>query len=239
MPSHEYKAISSNTAAILYVHTSNYKVVGFTNEIEISDLSKLAKNNNIPLLVDLGSGSLADFKSFGLPLEKMVKKYIEFGADLITFSGDKLLGGPQAGVIIGAKSYMDSLRSNPIYRATRCDKIRISIMETILRTYYTSKNISDSNLSIKLFTRTLNELKLFYDKILKEINLSIVKKFNIKSTNSFVEAGSGSLPTEKIESISIVFQNDDISPNNLYDLFLKSATPVIGYISNDRYHKQI
>ena len=230
------KAITKDTAAILYVHTSNYKVVGFTNEIEISDLSKLAKNNNIPLLVDLGSGSLADFKSFGLPLEKMVKKYIEFGADLITFSGDKLLGGPQAGVIIGAKSYMDSLRSNPIYRATRCDKIRISIMETILRTYYTSKNISGSNLSIKLFTRTLNELKLFYDKILKEIDLSIVKKFNIKSANSFVEAGSGSLPTEKIESISIIFQNDDISPNNLYDLFLKSATPLIGYISNDRYH---
>ena len=94
-------AINDKTAAILYVHTSNYKVVGFTNTIEIEKLGDLSKKYNIPLLVDLGSGSLADYKSFGLPMEKMVSKYIDMGADLLAFSGDKLLGGPQAGILVG------------------------------------------------------------------------------------------------------------------------------------------
>ena len=230
------KAITSKTAAILYVHTSNYKVVGFTNEIEISDLSTIAKKNNIPLLVDLGSGSLADFKSFGLPLERMVKKYIEAGADIITFSGDKLLGGPQAGIVIGNKHYINKLRSNPIYRAIRCDKIRISIMESILRTYYNSKNISDLNLSIKLFRRDISSLKSISNKVIKKIKPHIIEKYNIDSVDSFVEAGSGSLPTEKMKSISIVFYSNQISVNKIYNLFLKADTPIVGFISNELYH---
>jgi len=230
------KAITSKTAAILYVHTSNYKVVGFTNEIEISDLSTIAKKNNIPLLVDLGSGSLADFKSFGLPLERMVKKYIEAGADIITFSGDKLLGGPQAGIVIGNKHYINKLRSNPIYRAIRCDKIRISIMESILRTYYNSKNISDLNLSIKLFRRDISSLKSISNKVIKKIKPHIIEKYNIDSVDSFVEAGSGSLPTEKMKSISIVFYSNEISVNKIYNLFLKANTPIVGFISNELYH---
>ena len=229
-------AITSKTAGILYVHTSNYKVVGFTSEVEISSLSDLAKKNNIPLLVDLGSGSLADFKSFGLPMERMVKKYIHSGADIITFSGDKLLGGPQAGIIIGNKKNIEKLRMNPIYRATRCDKIRISIMETILRTYYTSKNISDSNLSIKLFRRDPQKMKLISNKIIKKIKSKIVKKYDIKCIDSFVEAGSGSLPTEKISSVAIIFQNNKITANKLNNLFLQGEPPVVGYISNNIYH---
>jgi len=233
----DYKqAITKKTSSILYVHTSNYKVVGFTNEIEISDLSNLAKKNNIPLLVDLGSGSLADFKSFGLPMERMVNKYIKAGADIITFSGDKLLGGPQAGIIIGNKYYIDKLRVNSIYRAIRCDKIRISIMESILRTYYTSKNIGESNLAIKLFKRSSSDLKSLYDKIIKKIKPNIVRKYNIKYIDSLVEAGSGSLPTEKIESISIILYNDKISAKTLYNMFLGSDTPIIGFISNNIFH---
>ena len=230
------KAITSKTAAILYVHTSNYKVVGFTSEIEISDLSTIAKKNNIPLLVDLGSGSLADFKSFGLPLERMVRKYIEAGADIITFSGDKLLGGPQAGIVIGNKHYINKLRSNPIYRAIRCDKIRISIMESILRTYYNSKNISDLNLSIKLFRRDISSLKSISNKVIKKIKPHIIEKYNIDSVDSFVEAGSGSLPTEKMKSLSIVFYSNQISVNKIYNLFLKADTPIVGFISNELYH---
>ena len=97
-------SITDDSAAILYVHTSNYKVIGFTNEIKIDDLSKLARNKKLPLIVDLGSGSIADFKSFGLPMEKMIKKYFDLGADIVTFSGDKLLGGPQSGIIAGNKN---------------------------------------------------------------------------------------------------------------------------------------
>ena len=230
------KAINKNTAAILYVHTSNYKVIGFTNEIDITELSILSKKYNIPLLIDLGSGSLADFKFFGLPMEKMIKKYIKTGADLITFSGDKLLGGPQAGIILGSKKNLEIIRSNPIYRAVRCDKIRISIMETILRTYYSSKNIESSNLSIKLFKRTKSDLLLISRMILDKISDSNIKNYDISVKDSFVEAGSGSLPTEKIDSIALTFTNNKISANYLYNKFLNSSIPTIGYIKNNIYH---
>ena len=229
-------AISPNTAAILYVHTSNYKVIGFTHEIEISKLALLAKKHSVPLMIDLGSGSLADFKSLGLPMEKMVEKYIEYGADIITFSGDKLLGGPQAGIVIGKKTYIDKIKSNPIYRTSRCDKLRISLMETILRTYHTSKKIEDSNLSIKLFLRSQKELIEIADDIISKISKNIIKAYSIKYIESFVEAGSGSLPTEKIPSISIIFNNEKNKCSTIYDKFIQSNIPVIGYINNNLYH---
>ena len=133
------KAINSSTGAILYVHTSNYKVIGFTNEIDIKELSKLSKKHNIPLIIDLGSGSIFDFKSFGLPMEKMIKKYVNLEPNIINFSGDKLLGGPQSGMISGDRNLVKLIKQNSIYRAVRCDKIRISILENILRTYYSTK----------------------------------------------------------------------------------------------------
>ena len=229
-------AINKNTAAILYVHTSNYKVVGFTNEIEIDKLSKLAHKNNLPLLIDLGSGSLADYKSFGLPMEKMVKEYIKYKADIISFSGDKLLGGPQAGILVGAKNLINKIKNNPIYRAVRCDKIRISIMESILRTYYSDKEISKNNLAIELFKRERKDLKKDIKIVLSKISKDKIKEYNIDFLNSFVEAGSGSLPTEKIPSLSIVFKHSKISASKLYNKFLSCEIPIVGYINNNIYH---
>tara|TARA_B100002051_G_scaffold272806_1_gene310245 strand:- start:4603 stop:5994 length:1392 start_codon:yes stop_codon:yes gene_type:complete len=228
--------INENTAAILYVHTSNYKVIGFTNEIEISDLSKLATKYNIPLLVDLGSGSLADYKSFGLPMEKLVKEYVKKGANIISFSGDKLLGGPQAGIIVGDNKLVKLIKNNPIYRSVRCDKVRISIMEGILRTYYSERKISKHNLSIQLFIRTIDEIKENISFIISKLSKNHIDQFNIKSINTYVEAGSGSLPTEKIPSLSLVFKHQDITASQLYKRFLHCDTPVVGYINNNVYH---
>jgi len=228
--------ISSNTAAILYVHTSNYKVIGFTSEVSIADLSKVAKKYNIPLIVDLGSGSIADLKSFGLPMEKMVKKYFDLGSDIVTFSGDKLLGGPQAGIISGSKKLITKIKNNSIYRAVRCDKIRISILENILRTYYSSKNISDKNLTIKLFLRSIDSLKNNAEIILNKLSKKTVNTFNICYDNSFVEAGSGSLPTEKIPSIVLLFSSEEISSNKIQKAFLSLENPLIGYIKNNIFH---
>ena len=228
--------INENTAAILYVHTSNYKVIGFTNEIEISDLSKLATKYNIPLLVDLGSGSLADYKSFGLPMEKLVKEYVKKGANIISFSGDKLLGGPQAGIIVGDNKLIKLIKNNPIYRSVRCDKVRISIMESILRTYYSERKISKHNLSIQLFIRTIDEIKENISFIISKLSKNHINQFNIKSINTYVEAGSGSLPTEKIPSLSLVFKHQDITASQLYKRFLHCDIPVVGYINNNVYH---
>ncbi len=224
-------AITDKTAAILYVHTSNYKVVGFTNTIDIKKLGDLSKKYNIPLLIDLGSGSLADYKSFGLPMEKMVNKYVDMGADLLAFSGDKLLGGPQAGILVGHSDLISKIFKSPLYRAFRCDKTRISIMENILKTYYTSKNIYDNNLSIKLFKQGRKSLLKNAKKVLSEISESLIKKININIVETYVEAGSGSLPNKNIPSIAIVFEKHH-NPSELYDIFLNCNTPVISYISN-------
>jgi len=230
----DYKsAINKNTSAILYVHTSNYKVIGFSNEIEISKLSKISKKHNVPLLVDLGSGSIANFKSMGLPIEKAVSKYISFGADVVTFSGDKLLGGPQAGIITGSKIFINKIYKNSFYRAFRCDKIRLSILETILRTYHTENDISKLNLTVQLFKRNQNVLHKMGKQIIT--SCSNIKKYKISLTKSFVEAGSGSLPTEKISSYSIIIESEHIKPNDIYKRFLSAKIPVIGYIKNDAF----
>ena len=229
-------AINKNTSAILYVHTSNYKVIGFTSEVEIKDLSKIAKKNKIPLIIDLGSGSIVDFKSFGLPMEKMIIKYFSLGADIVTFSGDKLLGGPQSGIISGNKKLIHKIKNNSIYRTVRCDKIIISILENILRTYYSSLKVDDKNLAIKLFLRDIEELQKNAKKILKSLSESTIKKFNINYMQSNVEAGSGSLPTEKISSVALSFKSKTISPNNIYKKFINLNTPVIGYIKSNQFH---
>ena len=229
-------AISKNTGAILYVHTSNYKVVGFTNEIDIEKLSELAKKYNVPLIIDLGSGSIVDFKSFGLPMEKMIKKYIELGADIITFSGDKLLGGPQSGIISGNKDLIRVIKQNTIYRAVRCDKIRISILENILRTYYSSKKVSDKNLAVQLFLRPNDDLISNAKLILSSLSKKVITDFNVSYKKSYVEAGSGSLPTEKMESIAISLKSKFKSSDKIYNYFLKQDLPVIGYIKNDIFY---
>tara|TARA_Y100001970_G_scaffold183162_1_gene222776 strand:- start:14976 stop:16373 length:1398 start_codon:yes stop_codon:yes gene_type:complete len=229
-------AIKSTTGAILYVHTSNYKVIGFTSEVDIKQLSKLSLKHKIPLIVDLGSGSIIDFKSFGLPMEKMIKKYMELGANIITFSGDKLLGGPQSGIISGQNDLIKIIKQNSIYRAVRCDKIRISILENILRTYYSSKKVSDKNLAMQLFLRKKNDLKNNAKKILKSLSKKIIKDFNICYQSSYVEAGSGSLPTEKMESITICLKSKKISSTKIYQKFLNLDIPLIGYINNDIFY---
>ena len=232
----DYKnSITKDTGAILYVHTSNFKVVGFTNSVKINDLSKLAKQNNIPLIIDLGSGSIADYKSFGLPMEKMVNKYIQMGVDIISFSGDKLLGGPQAGILVGKEKIIKTIYKNPIYRAVRCDKVRLSMMESILKTYYSSKNISDKNLSVQLFKRNRKELKQFALKILNKIPKKIIDKYKIEFNETFVEAGSGSLPNKDIPSIAIVIKKYN-NMTRLYKKFLACNIPLIGYINNNIFH---
>ena len=230
------KAINKNTGAILYVHTSNFKVVGFTNEINIKKLSNLANDKGIPLLIDLGSGSIADYKHFGLPMEKMITKYLKYGANLITFSGDKLLGGPQAGILVGDKNIIENIFSNPIYRAVRCDKFRISIMENILRTYYSSKDVSEINLAIKLFRRKRVTMISIAEKILNSINKTKIKEYDLNFQESYVEAGSGSLPNEKIPSIALSFKHDKLSSQKLFNRFLNAKTSIIGYIKNEIFY---
>ena len=228
-------AINENSGAILYAHTSNYRVVGFTNEIKINELAKISKRNKIPLIVDAGSGCIALFEKFNMPPEKTIKEYFKQGADIVMFSGDKLLGGPQCGIIAGKKKYIDMIKSNPLYRALRVDKFTFSLLESTLRTYISDTNFDDKNLSLNLLTRNREDLQSMGLKVLKNIPSQLIKKYGIKLIDTMVEAGSGAMPINSLESIGITFNKKNISPNSISKKFRMASTPIIGYINDDQY----
>jgi len=228
-------AINSETGAILVAHTSNYKVMGFTKSVDLIDLSILAKKRKIPLILDLGSGAIANFKKLRLPHEPTVKSYIKAGASMVSFSGDKLLGGPQAGIICGKKIFIRKVHNNPLYRALRCDKFSYAILEAVLRTYRTPENIKKENLALALFNRSQDELIKFGKKLLKNIPPKSVTKFGLEIKQTEVEAGSGSLPLEKFPSAAIVFKGE-IKASKLSRKFRLAPNPVLGYIYGNRFH---
>ena len=231
----DYKqAITKNTGAFLVAHTSNYKVLGFTQTVELNDLSALAKKHRIPLILDLGSGAIADFQKLGLPHEPTVRTYLKSGASVLSFSGDKLLGGPQAGIICGKKSLIRKIYNNPMYRALRCDKLTYAILEGTLRSYYTASDIHSQNLTMALFSRKQEELEKLGKKILKKLPKKIVENYGIEIIPTDVEAGSGSLPLEKFPSAALVFTGKKASP--LAQVFRNSDPPILGYITGKQFH---
>jgi len=227
------KAIDEKTSAILYVHTSNYKITGFTNEVDLKELSNLCKKHKISLLCDLGSGAIYNNNNF-ISLEKEVRNYLKDGVDIVTYSGDKLLGGIQSGLISGKNDYIKRIHKNPMYRTLRCDKYRIALLEKILRTYITTKKISNENLSITLFERSIKSLNIHANKIKDSIKNKIPSHYDIQINKTNVEAGSGSLPTEKLPSVAISFSSNKISSNKISLKLRLCSLPILSYIKDDR-----
>ncbi len=228
-------AVTPDTAAILVAHTSNYKIQGFTQSVPLDDLARLCRKKRIHLLVDLGSGALANLKKLNLPHEPQVREFIKMGAGIVTFSGDKLLGGPQAGILCGKKSLIRKIHKNPMYRALRCDKIIFSLMEESLRTYYKPTEISRDNLALFLLTRTRDELHTVADRIVEALDDSVREKLSISVRDTITEAGSGSLPAEDIPSVGLFISSRVISPRALADRFRKFSPPVLGYMKGNRF----
>ena len=228
-------AINKNTGAILVAHTSNYKVIGFTKGVELAELSALAKRKRVPLLVDLGSGAIADFSNSDIPSEATVSVYLKAGVHAVSFSGDKLLGGPQAGIICGKKNLIKKMHQNALYRALRCDKLTFSILEKVLRTYSSSKNITAENLAVKLLSRDKSHLEKMGKMILADVKKSHIEKHQLKLVESKVEAGSGSLPTEKIPSMAITFSSSILKPAELSELFRMASFPIVGYVHGNKF----
>ena len=228
------RGVNSGTAAILYVHTSNYRVEGFTKEVSVAELANVSKKRRIPLIVDLGSGALFDLSKFSLPSEPVVRDVINSGAGLVTFSGDKLLGGPQTGLVCGKKSLISKLHKNPIYRALRCDKITLALLERTLRSY-TDGSPNRTNLAHKLLTTPRSTLRRRGQKLLASLPKATVRKFGITVVDSMVEAGSGSLPVESIESVALRFDAKNVKPTELAKRFRTQDFPVVGYIKGNRF----
>ena len=228
------KGVNSETAAILYAHTSNYRVEGFTKEVSVAELATVSKKRRTPLIVDLGSGALFDLGKFSLPSEPVVQDVINSGAGVVTFSGDKLLGGPQAGLVCGKKTLINKLNKNPIYRALRCDKITLALLEWTLRSY-TDGSPNSTNLTHKLLTTPRTVLRRRGQKLLASLPKTTVRKLGITVVDSMVEAGSGSLPVESIESVALRFNAKNVKPTELAKCFRTQDSSVVGYIKGNRF----
>ena len=229
-------AIDDDTGAILVVHTSNYKVMGFTESVDFKDLGDLCSKRGVMLLFDLGSGAIFNAKSKNIPFERRINEYLKLGADIVTYSGDKLLGGIQTGIISGSEKLVNNIYNNPMYRTLRCDKYRISLMEKILRTYDSTDNVSLENLSINLFLRSKKQLEEYAQVVINNINDEIKEKYDFKAIDTKVEAGSGSLPVEKIDSLAITISSSTISSNKISRKLRSADIPIFNYVRNDLVH---
>jgi L-seryl-tRNA(Ser) seleniumtransferase len=229
------KAISKKTKLILWVHTSNYVVKGFTKEVFLSDLVILGKKHKIPVMADLGSGALLDMNQLGLADEMPIKSIVNSGPDITSFSGDKLLGGPQSGLMVGGKKWIKACKRNPLYRVLRCDKVTIGLLEETLRSYR-SQSFSKDNLALTMLTTSQIVLKNRGQKILDSLKKKTIKDLGILLVDSEVEAGSGSLPDDKIESAALSFSPKNGQAKDLAKAFRCGSIPVVGYIQKNTFY---
>ena len=198
------KATDENTGIYLKVSTSNFTIEGFHKEVTTSELSKLAKEKNIMLVYDLGSASFADMSRFGFSNYKNPVKELKDGADIILFSADKILGGPQAGIIIGKDKYIKQIKQNPLFRAVRVDKITISALSETILAYFDEKRLKEIPF-IKMISYNIDDLQKKANKFYSLINSKEVEeKINIVKSHAY--AGCGSMPNEKIDSISVTLE---------------------------------
>ncbi len=213
------------------MHPSNYRVVGFTSEVTLAELVAIGRERGIEVVEDLGSGALADLSAFGLPREPLAAESVAAGAGLVTFSGDKLLGGPQAGIIVGRRALVERLKAHPLKRALRCDKLTLAALSATLRIYLRSSSIAGAIPTMRLLTRTLEAL----DRLALEAHSIIAARlgpgFAIDVVPSTSEIGSGSLPTHELPSRALAITHPALSPDAIAARFRRARPPVIGRIS--------
>jgi L-seryl-tRNA(Ser) seleniumtransferase len=228
------EAITAKTNAILIVHPSNYKIIGFTQKPENKEILSLAHSHNLPVIFDLGSGALIDMEKFGFEYEPVVREVIAMDFDVVSFSGDKLLGGPQAGIIVGKKKYLQKIRKNHMLRTLRCDKIILAILSTVLKEYLHSDSINENNFTLKLFAKTMKEMKIQSERLLASIDKN--NHVNLKIINAEGRAGSGAYPVYPIPSLALRIRSEKNSAEQLARLLRKQKIPTFGYISEDSFH---
>lgn len=192
-------AITENTSVLMKVHTSNYRILGFTESVEIDQLSDIGKKHNIPVIEDLGSGVFIDLSKYGLSYEPTVLDSISKGADIVTFSGDKMLGGPQAGIIVGKKEYIDKMKKNQLTRALRVDKLTICALEATLRMYLDEEKAIKEIPTLRMLTYKIEELEEKAKKLLNMID-QLKLDADICIEDGLSQVGGGSMPLETIKT---------------------------------------
>ncbi|HEX9714787.1 MAG TPA: L-seryl-tRNA(Sec) selenium transferase [Desulfurivibrionaceae bacterium] len=227
------KAISEETALLLKVHTSNYRIIGFTSEVPLAELVTLAARHNLPVMEDLGSGCLIDLSRFGLAKEPTVGEVVRAGVNVVTFSGDKLLGGPQAGIIVGKKEIIEQIKANPMNRALRIDKFTLAGLEAVLRLYFDEEKALGAIPTLAMLAMPLAAIDRRAKRLRRLIGkpLGPVCRVELKDIASMV--GGGSLPEQPLPSRGVALAPLDRSVNELEKGLRELSLPVLGRIEDD------
>ena len=228
-------AIDADTALLMRVHTSNYRIEGFTNTVPETELATLAEENNIPFVVDMGCGNLIDLKALGLPHEATAQQTLDHGADLVLFSGDKLLGGPQAGIIAGRANLVASIKQNPLKRALRLDKLTLAALEATLQLYRNPDELVSTLPTLRLLTRAEDDIRQQADRLGPNVSSHLGDSYRVETASVSSQIGSGALPIEVLPSaaLSITAANGEDEPLRSLALRLRQLPkPVIGRLHN-------
>lgn len=223
-------AISEETGALLKVHTSNYKILGFTESVSNEEISYLARENELVSINDLGSGQFVDFSKFGLPYEPTVKEILDNGIDIVTFSGDKLLGGPQAGIIVGKKKYIEKMKKNQLTRALRVDKMTLASLEATLKLYLDEKEALEHIPTLHMIS--LSKERLFGKADVLKTKLSNLD-FDIRIEEDKAEVGGGSYPASYLESVAVKLTHRKLHATEIERKLLEVEIPIITRIKDN------
>jgi len=228
-------AVNDNTALLLKVHRSNYSVIGFTSEVSLKELVELGDQHGRPVMEDLGSGTFIDFSRYGLIKEPTVQESVAAGADVVTFSGDKLLGGPQAGIIVGKKHHLEQIKKNPLARTLRIDKLTLAALEVTFCLYRDEAKAVRRIPTLRMLTMNINEIEQRASKLMEKLKKIDASRLRIGLIECFSKAGGGALPLLELPSKGLRIQIEGLSANTLEINMRKNSPPIIGRIEDDAF----
>lgn len=223
-------AINENTKALMKVHTSNYRIVGFSESVSIKELADLGREKNIPVFEDLGSGSLVDLEQFGIYGEPTIQEAVRAGADVVTFSGDKLLGGPQAGILVGKREYIEKLKRHPLARPFRVDKMTLAALYETLRSYAEEKETEEIPV-LSMLAQSLEELR---GKAERLCGIIVAQGVQAEVTPENDQVGGGSVPTQLLPTFAVALDSDSFSANAAVERLRHCVVPVIARIAHEK-----
>jgi L-seryl-tRNA(Ser) seleniumtransferase len=229
------RAITENTALMLQVHTSNFRMIGFTSQVSAEQLVGLGAEKNILVMEDLGSGCFIDLSKFGLPAEPTVQDAVKSGVDVVTFSGDKLLGGPQAGLIVGKKDTIDKIKKNPLNRALRIDKFTLASLESVLRHYYDINEALTAIPTLRMISEEPGVIKRRVQRFLRRTKHIEEKLCTFKMVKTQSMVGGGALPEYCLDGWGVEISPQQIDISTMERGFRSLRPPIIGRIERERY----
>jgi L-seryl-tRNA(Ser) seleniumtransferase len=229
------EAITPQTGLLLKVHPSNYRIIGFASAVELEELVALGRAHRLPVMEDLGAGALVDLARYGLPREPVVAERVAAGVDVVTFSGDKLLGGPQAGLIVGRKEYLARIKKNPLKRALRPDKLTLAALSATLRLYRRSPDLVAELPTLRWLTRSREEMGAIAAQAVPLLQAHLGEDFSITVEDAKAQIGSGALPEEELPSRVLMIRHPQIVVEKIAARFRAADPPILGRIHNGAF----